>query len=422
MAFMDKLKDVAGKAAEKANSVKEQTLVEIDKAKEANEIRKAEKEAYIASMQAETELWCENMVGLIVQAYDSNKPKLFSELEESTLEKFSKEYYEMLVLPGSRPNISCLTMNPYIDEKAVKKISKKFTIYDATEKPLIYLKEANGQELIMTRSELYFRLKHNDSKEFFRESKISLDKINTFEIIIEQTGAKIMINGIQFSEFKITGSYRQDFMSLNYYFDCIKKNDLDIKKEEIDLQIKEKIGNKIYQQVAKYFADEEEKLLFYAGGLDSLTAVDYIACTDTQMIIVNREAFGATSNVKQFYYEDITAMASIQNSQADGLVASIIDTAITAALKICNLQVSVAGSKETISNIFLLEANRIISIYHQLRKESKKAKSEGTQTIINQAAGPDALEQLEKLSKLKDSGIITEEEFQNKKAALLERL
>ncbi len=33
-------------------------------------------------------------------------------------------YYEMLVL-GSRPNISCLTMSPYIDEKAMKKFADK---------------------------------------------------------------------------------------------------------------------------------------------------------------------------------------------------------------------------------------------------------------------------------------------------------
>ena len=35
---------------------------------------------------------------------------------------------------------------------------------------------------------------------------------------------------------------------------------------------------------------------------------------------------------------------------------------------------------------------------------------------------PDVLEQIEKLAKLKDAGILTEEEFNQKKAVLLEKL
>ena len=40
----------------------------------------------------------------------------------------------------------------------------------------------------------------------------------------------------------------------------------------------------------------------------------------------------------------------------------------------------------------------------------------------SQSSSPDILEQIEKLSKLKDSGILTEEEFNTKKEELLKRL
>ena len=80
----------------------------------------------------------------------------------------------------------------------------------------------------------------------------------------------------------------------------------------------------------------------------------------------------------------------------------------------------VAGAKEKISTLYTIEAERVIAIYHEYRKELKKG-SQPTQTIIQQKE-PDVLEQIEKLSKLRDSGILSEEEFNQKKAVLLEKL
>ena len=130
---------------------------------------------------------------------------------------------------------------------------------------------------------------------------------------------------------------------------------------------------------------------------------------------------GATANVKQFYFEDVTSMSTIQNSTSSDFLTAVIDTALTAAFKLCDLEVSVAGSKEVINTLYLAEATRIIAIYHEMRKNAKKA---ATQPIQVQAAPaqPDALEQLQKLAQLKDAGIISEEEFAAKKADLLSKI
>lgn len=422
MAFMDKFKDAASKAAEKANSLKDSAMESLEKAKEANEQKKAEREAYVAQMEAEAKAWTDDMVSQIIGAFDGSKQLLFNRIDDTTLDKFTKDYYEMLVLPGSRPNISCLTMNPYIDDKAVKKLVKHFNSYDGTETPFIYIKESGGQEIVITKTTMLFRMKYADTKEFWCEGQIPVESINTLAIDIGETSGQVMINGVKLSDIKITGSYKQDFISLNYYFECIAKQDFAIDMNEVDNQIRRKIGDKIYAQVSKYFIDADEKLLFYAGGIDSLTAVDYIACTDQQMIIVNREMLGATANVKQFYYEDVTAMATIQNSQSNDLLVAVIDTALTSALKICTLEVAVAGAREHINTVYLVEATRIIAIYHEARKAAKQAKAQPVQTIVQQAAQPDALEQIQKLAALKDAGILTEEEFNQKKADLLSKL
>ena len=102
-------------------------------------------------------------------------------------------------------------------------------------------------------------------------------------------------------------------------------------------------------------------------------ADDYVACTDNQLIFVNREMLGATANVKQFYFENVTSMSTIQNSISSDFLTAVIDSALTAAFKLCDQEVSVAGAKEVISTLYLAEATRMVSVYHEMRKNAKKA-------------------------------------------------
>ena len=136
---------------------------------------------------------------------------------------------------------------------------------------------------------------------------------------------------------------------------------------------------------------------------------------------MDREAFGATSNIKQFYYEDITSASTEQNSDSTTLTGYIIDSAITAATKTCDLYFSVAGAKTKIKTLYKSEAERIVAIYHQYRKAAKTAAQPSV--IVQQATLTESpLEQLKKLSELKELGIISEEEFNQKKADLLAKL
>lgn len=417
MAFMDKLKETAGKAAEKAGSMKDSAMESYGKMKEANEQKKAEKQARMEAMEQEAKEYADNLINEIIGAYSDSESGLFGSSDLTTVERFIKEYYEMLVLPGSRPNIACLTMKPYIEDKAIKKMTEKSGLDLMDSEPEIYIKDSGEQEIVITPKAVAFRYKYEKDKNFWIKGAIPVEKINTFAVEIGETSGTVMVNGVKLTEIKIRGSFKQDFMSLNYFFECVKKNDFTIDTDEVDSQIRAKIGDKIYAQVSRYFAEDDEKLLFYAGGIDSVTAVDYIACTNKQLIFVNREMMGATANVKQFYYEDITGMATIQNSQSNDLLVAVIDTALTSALKICTLQVSVAGARENINTVYLLEATRIIAIYHEMRKNAKKATSQPVQN-----SQPDIIEQIQKLSQLKDAGILSEEEFAAKKADLLSKM
>ena len=56
-----------------------------------------------------------------------------------------------------------------------------------------------------------------------------------------------------------------------------------------------------------------------------------------------------------------------------------------------------------------------------MRKQDKK-EQQPTQNVVIQQNQPDVLEQIQKLASLKDAGILSEEEFNKKKAELLEKL
>lgn len=399
MGFMDKLKETAGKAAEKAGAMKDSAMDTYGKMKEANEQKKAEKQAYTAAMEQEVNEYSAKLIENITAEYAEGGAKFWGEGNRAAIDKFTKDYYEMLVLPGSRPNISCLTMSPYIDEKAMKKFADKGGVDLQGAVPHIFIKDGNDVGMVITEDFIAFKFRYEKDSSFWVKGKIPTASINTFVMEINDSAANVMVNGVKLTTISIKGSYRQ----------------------EVNDQIRAKIGDKIYAQVKKYFIDDDEQLLFYAGGVDSLTAVDYVACTDNQLIFVNREMLGATANVKQFYFEDVTSMSTIQNSTSSDFLTAVIDTALTAAFKLCDLEVSVAGSKEVINTLYLAEATRIIAIYHEMRKNAKKAAAQPIQ-VQAAPAQPDALEQLQKLAQLKDAGIISEEEFAAKKADLLSKI
>ena len=92
-----------------------------------------------------------------------------------------------------------------------------------------------------------------------------------------------------------------------------------------------------------------------------MSAKDYIVCTTKQIIVVNREMLGATANIKQFYYEDITSASTEQNAKSSDFTTALLETAITAATKTCDLIISVAGATTKIDTLFKVEAERVVA-------------------------------------------------------------
>lgn len=411
MGFLDKLNNAVNSATEKAKSA-------VESAKASAEQKKAEKEAFEAEMKQKAEAKKQEIINTIIS--NENNGSLFFGVEKDTLLSFTKDFYDKLLLPAKSVALSKVYMYPYIDGKELEKVVSVIEDYDESETAILLIKAENKQLVFITDKSLYFVLALEENPKYQVKGKVSNEEISelTFELGDEKSFVKC--DGYVLGEFKSTKVITEDFISLTDYFNRIRNKAFNITNEEVDALIKEKIGAKIASELKKYMVYDDEQFVYFAWGLDSLAAKDYIVCTNKQIIVLDREAFGATSNVNQFYYEDITSASTEQNSNSDSLTGYLIDTAITAATKTCDLYFSVAGAKNKIKTLYKVEAERIVAVYHEYRKAAKDGASK-PQVVVQQAA-EDPLAQLEKLNKLKEAGIISDEEFNAKKADLLSKI
>lgn len=339
--------------------------------KSSIEQKKADKSAHEAEMTQKASEKAQEIINTIL-SYNNNG-SVFGDIQENEIMAFTKEFYDKLLMPANSVALTKISMYPYIDEKEKEKIKKIIADYDDSEAPLFLIRAENKQLILLTYNTLYFALRLEDDNKYYVNGKVSTNEISDMVFEINGESANVICDGYTIANFKTDKTIREDFISLTNYFECIKKHDFEITDEEVDALIKEKIGTKIASEIKKYMVYDDEQFVYFAWGLDSLAAKDYIVCTNKQIIVMDREAFGATSNIKQFYYEDITSASTEQNSNSTSLTGYLIDTALTAATKTCDLYFSVAGARNKIKTLYKSEAERIVAVYHQYRKAAKTA-------------------------------------------------
>ena len=413
MALFDKLKDVANTAKEKAQEA-------VEAAKAAQEQKRAEQEAYNAEMNEKVAQKTEEIIAAIEGS--SATAGFFSHVTDDELLGFTKEFYDKILMPANSVSQSKVTMYPYITGKKFTKFCEQVGCFDTSEKPLLHIVAEKKKEILITRSSLYFTIPLEEDAKFVAKGKVSCDHIGMFSMVKEEGTYAFQCDDYTILSLPFGKATSEDCVTLNNYFTCITNKDFEITDEEVDKLIRDKIGESVYAEVKKYMVYDDELLVYFAWGLDSLSAKDYFVCTNKQVIMVNREMGGATANIKQFYYEDITSASVLQNSTDSSLTGYLIDTALTAAMQTCDLVLSVAGATTRVNTLYKVEAERVVAIYHHYRKEAKMQSAPQPVVIQQSAPQSDPLEQLTKLSQLKDAGIITEEEFNQKKADLLAKL
>lgn len=411
MGFLDKLKENATAVADKAKTAAANAKAEYEQKKAAEEQHRKEMEE-LAQSKAQA-------VISAIKSYE-NDGSFFKNTNKQELLAFTKEFYDKILMPANSVSQSKVQMYPYIEDKQIGKFRANWIGYGSDETAIVYLKAEKKQEFVITDKNLYFSTALDEDPKFFARGQISCDEISRFSVVKNENVFELKCDEFILVSFVADKIVTEDFITLNNFFESIINHDFVITDEEVDKLIQEKIGEKVYSEIKKYMVYDDELMVYFAWGLDSLSAKDYIVCTNKQIIRMDREMFGATANVKQFYYEDIVSASTEQNSQSSDLTVALLETAITAATKTCTLVITTAGAGLRIDSLYKVEAERIVAVYHHFRKEAKKASSQPQVVVQQQAVDP--IEQLEKLSKMKDMGIISEEEFNAKKADLLAKI
>ncbi len=404
------------KFADTANKMK----ATIDEKRAEAEQKKAEAAALDAEFKEKAKQKAEEIKNAILTTGDDSNGGFYSVNGVDKIISFTKDFYEKILLPANSIKQSYVSMYPYLNEKIIKTFTKEFPDYSASEKEVFHLKDPKKQEFLLTTENFYFKVLLEENEKYFVTGVVPCKHINTFYLEKEDESYVFKCDTVEIAKLPITNGREEDFITLNDYFRCVENSDFEITDEEVNDLIRKKIGEKVYSDVKKYMVYDDELIMYFAWGLDSLSAKDYIVCTNKQIIILDREAFGATADVKQLYYEDISAMNTNQNAKSNDLTGYLIETALTAWTNTCELVIHFAGGEHRISTLYKPEAERVVAVYHQCRKAQKEAASQPT--IIQQAAQPDVLEQIQKLSALKDAGIIDEAEFAQKKTELLAKL
>lgn len=405
MAFNDFLK----KAKETATNAAETAKTKFNEQREKSAAEKAERERIRAEKQAEADSTTQQMLDTM----NADSGNLFS-MDSKTLLDYTTDFYDKLYLPAHSVSASKLLFHP-LDKKIDKYAQKEFADYNnAEETPVFMILGKHSQRIFLSTKALYFKKAFDSDASFYCVGSIAIEKIKSLSYTQDGDNYIFTCNGVEL--LNTAYGFELDDYAFSEYVSRIENKDFTITNEQIDALIKDKIGEAVLKVVKEYVYDDE-LILYFAWGCDSITAKDFVVCTDKQMVVLDREAFGLTKNVKQFYYEDVTSMATLQETNG------LLDLALTAALSLCDLEISVAGAKEKLSNLYTYEADKAVKVYRECRRTIKEGNKQ-PQVIVQQSAPAqdDPIAQLEKLNKLKEMGIISEEEFNAKKAVLLAKL
>lgn len=130
----------------------------------------------------------------------------------------------------------------------------------------------------------------------------------------------------------------------------MNQGDFNISNKEISKALEEKLEPKLLNRI-KGFLYEDEYILYLAFGLDSITVRDWVVCSTQRLVMINREMFGLSQQIKQFEYENITSISTAKSTDGD-LLTDLIAT----AFKQCDIEIYVAGSSFRIETLNRIEA------------------------------------------------------------------
>ncbi len=258
MGFFDKINkdELLGKAKNTFGNVTQAVKDKADTIKANSEQKKAERAAADAAFSEQANSKSAEIINTILE--NGNDSGIFNGYTREEILNFTKEFYDKIVLPASSVALTKITMHPYISQKMIDKFAKNVPMYDSAETPVLHIKADNKQELLITDNAFYFVVNALGNTSYLSKGRIPIEKINDYTLETDDP-AKLICDGVELMTFKADKPLKEDFVSLNDYFRRIKSHKLEITEDEVDSIIREKIGDKVCEEVQKYMIYDDEK-------------------------------------------------------------------------------------------------------------------------------------------------------------------
>ena len=322
---------------------------------------------------------------------------IFNDKSIDEIIEYCNDFYQVVLnIRGKEASIN-LTFGEKISEKNIAKIQDVLEISMEEEKPLVCYYGGSKDFWILTNQGLYFKIKHPVECEIY-SSCIDTYKIRNIKIDEENN---FKINDV--SVFKVD---KNNAYILRKYMNKLSTKNITYSEDEISKEIEEVINEEELTKIKSYFKPQE-RFIFIAKNYNSKKPNDWIGCTNNKIIISSGTDSSGVKIINEIKYEDIDYIES--ESVKDAI-------AVLNMFKESNLEIIFNGNKILVEGLKIDIASQIVEITEKLKKENKK--DEYTEYKEND----NIIAKIEELARLKDAGILTEEEFSIKKKELLERI
>lgn len=407
MGLKDLFKDVTDLAKESIDSIQTEIA-----------LKKEEQERLRAEMNQRIKTYTDTLVEQLLNPVEAPAGSLIN-AEDDEVVGFTKNFCEKLLLPANSPAATKIDMYPN-EEKALKNVAKTFPTYNTQEKFLLQFKDSKGQIILLTTSNLYFKILFPENPSFFATGSIPREKLFCITINKGDEHCTLLVNAITLITTPVEEIKSIDIITLTEYLWRLRNNDFVIDDAQIDAFIASKLDPTTLE-IVKGFLEPDEKLVYFAWGLGSLVSKKFIVCTSTKIVLYDRDL----STRKSFPYDQILSLSTQPST------VSFLDLSLTLGMNPNDMEIKTADAIETISILYAREAERIIQIYNAHKPQgvaptapdqSAAEPSSQTVTAAAEPAPEDPIAMIEKLAGLKEKGIISEEEFNQKKQELLAKL
>ncbi|MDI3536085.1 MAG: PH domain-containing protein [Eubacteriaceae bacterium] len=316
--------------------------------------------------------------------------------ETDVIVSYVEAFYQFFYLPANNTASSKLTFFPD-HEKALKSIKKYFSTYSDDEQFLMQFKDDQGQSLVLTDDGLHFKVLFPENSAFYGIGKLEKANLSNLNLVDSEDSLAFLVNGYPLILIPKTSLNQTDTLSLFAFLKRLNAGDFVITNSQIHDFILSKLDSQHVEQVTAHL-DSQEKLLYFAWGLDNMNSNKFLICTTSKLFIYDKEI----SFEKEFFYKEITDLSSQPSS------ISLLDVSLSIGINPNDIIIKTAKDTETISILYPKEAQHVIDLY-------KKYKT------LNET-NDDPMTLLERLGVLKEKGILTEDEFLEKKKELLSKI